>query len=338
MKAEPAPLADLFRQPLQIFITTHHKPDADALGSSLGWAHILRAAGHRATVVVPNDFPSFLDWMPGRNEVIDFEKDPLRAQASLEKADLVCCLDFNDLKRNNELGERIAVSGKTILMVDHHPYPKDFATHRYHSVQASSTCELILDLCKELEWMDFLTTDAGACLYAGLVTDTGSFRFASCTPNTHRWAALLQERGLQHHRVHEAIFDQMPANILRFLGHCFLNRLHVMEEYHAAYLAIPRTDLDEFGVQTGDTEGLVNYALNLKGMRFASVMIDRGPLIKMSFRSKGEVPANLFASTYFEGGGHLNAAGGQSSDSLALTEQRFLQALHVFGPVHLQQP
>jgi phosphoesterase RecJ-like protein len=251
---------------------------------------------------------------------------------------LVCCLDFNDLKRNNELGERIAVSGKTILMVDHHPYPKDFATHRYHSVQASSTCELILDLCKDLGWMDFLTTDAGACLYAGLVTDTGSFRFASTTPNTHRWAAVLQERGLQHHRVHEAIFDQMPPNILRFLGHCFLNRLHVLEEFDTAYLAIPRSDLEEFGVQTGDTEGLVNYALNLKGMRFASVMIDRGPLVKMSFRSKGDVPANLFASTYFEGGGHLNAAGGQSGDSLSVTEQRFLQALHVFGPVHLQQP
>ncbi|MFM8317765.1 MAG: DHH family phosphoesterase [Bacteroidota bacterium] len=335
MKALSAQLTEWLQKPRKVMITTHHKPDADALGSSLGWAHILRSAGHQATVVVPNDFPSFLDWMPGRDGVIDFEKDPQSAVTSLDEADLICCLDFNDLKRNNELGEHIAASSKTILMVDHHPYPKDFAQYRYHSVQASSTCELILDLCRDLDWMDHLTADAGACLYAGMVTDTGSFRFAACTPHTHRWAALLQERGLKHHHIHEAIFDQMPVNILRFLGHCFLNRLQVIEAWNTAYLAIPYSDLEAFGVQTGDTEGLVNYALNLKGMRFASVMIDRGPLVKMSFRSKGQVPANLFASTYFEGGGHLNAAGGQSADTLEQTEQRFLQALNLFAPDHL---
>ncbi len=322
-------------QPLRVLITTHHKPDADALGSSLGWAHVLKSRGHEVTVVVPNDFPGFLDWMPGSSTVLDYEQSQDEALAVLQGVDLVCCLDFNDLKRNNELGEIIGQSGKPILMVDHHPYPKDFANYSYHKVEASSTCELILDLCNELGWMDAVSLEAGTCLYAGLVTDTGSFRFPSCTPNTHRWAAKLQEMGVRHFQVHEAIFDQTPVEILRFLGHCFLNRLKVLPEWHTAYIVVPQQDLKDFGVRTGDTEGLVNYALNLKGMRFASVMIDRGVQVKMSFRSKGKVPANLFAIQYFEGGGHLNAAGGQSGDTLEQTEARFLKALEAFAPDHL---
>ncbi|MBM3447119.1 MAG: bifunctional oligoribonuclease/PAP phosphatase NrnA [Bacteroidetes bacterium] len=329
-------LLNALSQPLRILITTHHKPDADALGSSLGWAHILQARGHAVTVVVPNDFPGFLDWMPGTTSVLDYEQSQDKALKALQEADLVCCLDFNDLKRNNELGQKIEQSGKPILMVDHHPYPKDFATYSYHKVEASSTCELILDLCKELGWMDAVSLDAGTCLYAGLVTDTGSFRFPSCTPNTHRWAAYLLEMGVRHFQVHEAIFDQTPVEILRFLGHCFLNRLKVLPEWHTAYIVIPQQDLKDFGVRTGDTEGLVNYALNLKGMRFASVIIDRGVQVKMSFRSKGKVPANLFAIQYFEGGGHLNAAGGQSRDTLEQTEARFLTAMESFAPDHLR--
>jgi phosphoesterase RecJ-like protein len=329
-------LSSELSQPLRILITTHHKPDADALGSSLGWAHVLKARGHEVTVVVPNDFPAFLDWMPGRPLVVDFEKSKDEALNALHQADLVCCLDFNDLKRNNELGEKIGQSGKPILMVDHHPYPKDFARYNYHKVEASSTCELILDLCDELGWMDSLNLEAGTCLYAGLVTDTGSFRFMSCTPKTHRWAAKLQEMGVQHFRVHEAIFDQSPVEILRFLGHCFLNRLKVLPAWHTAYFVVLQQDLMDFGVRTGDTEGLVNYALNLKGMRFASVIIDRGVQVKISFRSKDNVPANLFAITYFEGGGHLNAAGGQSSDSLEQTEARFLKAMEAFAPLYLR--
>ena len=335
MPKDISSLLGVLSQPLNILITTHHKPDADALGSSLGWAHVLKAKGHLVTVVVPNDFPAFLNWMPGRHLVVDYEQNQSKALDTLHSADLICCLDFNDLKRNNELGEKIGQSGKPILMVDHHPYPKDFATFVYHKVEASSTCELILDLCHELGWLDSLSLDAGTCLYAGLVTDTGSFRFPSCTPNTHRWAAKLQEMGVLHVQVHEAIFDQTPVEILRFLGHCFLNRLKVIPQWHTAYFVVGQNDLKEFGVRTGDTEGLVNYALNLQGMRFASVIIDRGVQVKMSFRSKGNVPANQFAISNFEGGGHLNAAGGQSGDSLEQTEARFLQALEEFGPKHL---
>jgi len=328
-------LLSVLNQPLCILITTHHKPDADALGSSLGWAHVLKARGHEVTVVVPNDFPAFLDWMPGRLEVVDYEQSKEEALGVLHRADLVCCLDFNDLNRNNEFGEKIRQSGKPVLMVDHHPYPKNFATYTYHKIEASSTCELILDLCNDLGWMEAVSLVAGTCLYAGLVTDTGSFRFPSCTPNTHRWAAKLQEMGVLHFQVHEAIFDQTPVEILRFLGHCFLNCLKVLPEWHTAYIVVTQQDLNDFGVRTGDTEGLVNYALNLKGMRFASVIIDRGVQVKLSFRSKGNVPANQFAITYFDGGGHLNAAGGQSGDSLEQTEARFLKALEIFAPQYL---
>lgn len=338
MKSEVAVWGALLQQPQEIFVTTHHKPDADALGSSLGWAGVLKAKGHRVKVVVPNDFPSFLDWMPGREQVVDFEKDTATALLALNAADLVCCLDFNDLKRNNELGDRIGRSGKNILMVDHHPFPKDFADFVYHRVEASSTCELILDLCQELGWMDDLDVPSATCLYAGLVTDTGSFRFPSSTSHTLRWAAALQDKGVEHYRIHEAIFDQMPARILRFFGHCYLNRLQIIPEWNTAYITVTHQDLLDFEVQTGDTEGLVNHALNLAGILFASVIIDRGPQVKMSFRSKGQVPANQFAIQYFDGGGHLNAAGGHSQDSLNQTEARFLHALSEFAPVYLAPP
>lgn len=319
-------------KPLNIVITTHHKPDGDAIGSSLGLYNALQPLGHNVQVITPNDYGSFLHWMPGDDKVIEFESEPARALPYIASADLIFCLDFNDLKRVNELGDYILQSKASKVLIDHHLDPPGFEDYTYHDTSASSTCELVYRFLHSMELQDFIDDSVSACLYTGIMTDTGSFKFPATTPQVHRIVADLMERGANHTRIHQLVFDQMGENVLRFLGHCFSKKLHVLTEFKTAYFTVSASELEEFALKTGDTEGLVNYALNLEGIRFAALIIDRTKLVKMSFRSKGNIPANEFAKKWFEGGGHFNAAGGQSSLTLAETEDRFLTALKEFGP------
>lgn len=313
-------------------ITTHHKPDGDAMGSSLGLYNALIQMGHSVQVITPNDYGQFLHWMPGDETVIEFETNPEKALPFIEAADLIFCLDFNDLKRVNELGEFIQKAKASKVLIDHHLDPPGFEDFTYHDTSASSTCELVYRFLCDLNQEHLINAEVASCLYTGIMTDTGSFKFPATTPKVHRIVAELMERGANHTRIHQLVFDQMGENVLRFLGHCFSQKLKVLPEYKTAYFTVSAEELEQFKLKTGDTEGLVNYALNLEGIRFAALIIDRTKLVKMSFRSKGEVPANEFARTWFEGGGHFNAAGGQSSVSLAQTEQRFLEALKIFAP------
>ncbi len=326
-------LAELICEPVKkIVITTHHKPDGDAIGSSLGLYNALIQLGHEVQVITPNDYGLFLHWMPGDETVIEFESAPEKALPFIASADLIFCLDFNDLKRVNELGDYIRQSKAGKVLIDHHLDPPGFEDFTYHDTTASSTCELVYRFLHSIELQEFIDQDVAACLYTGIMTDTGSFKFPATTPQVHRIVADLMERGANHTRIHQLVFDQMGENVLRFLGYCFSQKLKVLPEYKTAYFTVSAEELEKFKLKTGDTEGLVNYALNIDGIRFAALMIDRTKLIKMSFRSKGEVPANEFARTWFEGGGHFNAAGGQSADTLAETEKRFLAALSEFAP------
>lgn len=319
-------------KPLNIVITTHHKPDGDAIGSSLGLYNALLPIGHHVQVISPNDYGAFLHWMPGDEAVIEFESTPEKALSFIEAADLIFCLDFNDLKRVNELGDYIRQSKAGKVLIDHHLDPPGFEDYTYHDTTASSTCELVYRFLHSLELHDFIDDRVAACLYTGIMTDTGSFKFPATTPQVHRIVADLMERGANHTRIHQLVYDQMGENVLRFLGHCFSQKLKVLPEYKTAYFTVTAAEIAQFELKTGDTEGLVNYALNLEGIRFAALIIDRTKLVKMSFRSKGNIPANEFSRTWFEGGGHFNAAGGQSSDSLERTEERFLTALAEFAP------
>jgi phosphoesterase RecJ-like protein len=325
-------LIDFLSSPRQIVITTHHKPDGDAMGSSLGLYNALIQLGHRVQVVTPNDYGSFLHWLPGNETVIEFERSSNAALLALKAAELVFCLDFNDLKRVNELGTLISELGLPTVMIDHHLNPPGFETYTFHNTEASSTCELIFDFLDAIGQKQTIDAQVAACLYTGIMTDTGSFKFPATTPKVHRLVAELMERGANHTFIHQAVFDQMSENVLRFLGHCFSHKLQVLPAHKTAYFSVSAGELEQFELQTGDTEGLVNYALNIRGIRFAALIIDRTKLVKMSFRSKGDIPANEFAATWFDGGGHFNAAGGQSNDSLEQTEARFLQALELFAP------
>ena len=316
--------------PRQIVITTHHKPDGDALGSSLGFLHLLKGMGHKVTVISPSDFPSFFDWMPGRRDILLFPESLHETTSLVRNADLICCLDFNHLKRINELGELVAESKALKIMVDHHLDPQGFDDFRFWDTEASSTAELIYRLAFELGLQELITAEVATCLYTGIMTDTGSFRFPRTTPALHRIVASLIEAGADNVAIHELVYDQYTLSRLHFLGYCLKEKLVVIDELNTAYFAISAEELDQFTIQTGDTEGIVNYALALSGIKLAVLMIQRHDMIKLSFRSTGDFPCNLLANKYFNGGGHKNASGGMSLDNLPVTIKKFTDALVEF--------
>jgi phosphoesterase RecJ-like protein len=312
--------------PKKIFITTHVKPDADALGSSLGLANYFLKKGHDVSVVTPSDYPSFLSWMKGNDMVLDFSKpeDRVVATQKLEEADLVFCLDFSVLHRVNELGEMIRNSKAFVVNIDHHQDPEDFADLRYWSIKAAATCELIYHfIVDELGDKDVIDKDIAECLYAGIMTDTGGFRHPNTTKNVHLVVAELIDKGADSSQISNWIYDSNSVNRLKFIGFAISRRLVVREDLHLAYFVISKKDLKKYQSQTGDTEGLVNYALSLEGIKLAALFSEREDGIKISFRSSSEVAVNKFAASYFDGGGHKNAAGGRSAQSLKETVDLF---------------
>lgn len=314
--------------PAKVVITMHQKPDGDAMGSALGLYHFLKSMGHTAKVVSPTNWADFLDWMPGIKEVLDFENQREKGRTLISEADVIFCLDFNVMHRTKHMEQPLLAATCTKILIDHHEQPQSEAfTFGVSNTAKSSTCEMVYDFIVGSGHADLLNKDIAACLYTGLMTDTGSFRFPATTASVHRMVAALKEAGLQHTVVHEHIYDNFLENRLRFIGYALLNRMEVFYEYNTALMYITRADLQKFNIKTGDTEGLVNYLLTIKGIRFGALVIDRDEERKWSFRSKGSFDVNRFARTYFEGGGHVNAAGGRSSESLDATVASFKNVL-----------
>jgi bifunctional oligoribonuclease and PAP phosphatase NrnA len=318
----------LLTTPANIVITTHQKPDGDAMGSSLGLFHFLKQFGHNVTVISPTNWASFLDWMPGRELVIDFEKNKEKSAGLITAADFLFCLDFNILHRTKNMEKLLeAAPGKRIL-IDHHEQPQTEVFAYGVSIPAkSSTCEMVYDFIMGSGHGDKITLEGAQCLYTGLMTDTGSFRFPAATASVHTMVAHLKNLGLKHTPIHDFIYDSSLENRLRFTGFVLLNRMEVFYEYNTALIAVSKQDLIKFDIKTGDTEGLVNLPLSIQGIKMAACVIDRDEERKWSFRSKGNIDVNTFARTYFEGGGHFNAAGGRSSASLAETVETFKLAI-----------
>jgi phosphoesterase RecJ-like protein len=318
----------LLATPRNVVITTHQKPDADAMGSSLAMYHLLTSLGHTVTVISPTNWAKWLDWMPGCSSVIDYELQRDRAEAALQQAQWVFCLDFNVLIRIKHMAQSVRQGAFDRILIDHHQQPEtEVFTWGISNTAKSSTCEMVYDFIKEAGYSDRITPAMAECLYAGVMTDTGSFRFPSASANVHRMVAELKDRGLQHTIVHENIYDNFLENRLRFIGHILLHRMDLFYEYNTALISIPKRDLLRYEIKTGDTEGLVNYPLSIQGIKLAALVIDRDEERKWSFRSKGDFDVNTFARRYFEGGGHYNAAGGRSSDPLDTTVQHFIEAM-----------
>ncbi len=317
--------------PKRIVITTHHKPDGDALGSSLAMYHWLKPKGHEVRVIVPSDFPNFLDWMPGRDEVVIYPAAQEESDRFIAEADVIFCLDFNGLARIHQMEESVRTSGALKFMIDHHLEPEGFDDYRHWNSNASATAELVYDfIANVIGEPDSITSEIADCLYTGIMTDTGSFRYSNTSADVHRIVADLVDRGAQHWKIHEYIFNSATENRLKFLGYCLLHRLEMLPEYNTALFSVSRDDLAQFNVGTGDTEGLVNYALSLNGIRLAALIIDRGELVKLSLRSLGEFPCNEVCREHFNGGGHRNAAGGNSSVSLEETVAQFKSVLPIY--------
>lgn len=318
----------LLTVPRKVVITTHQKPDADAMGSSLALKHFLVQFGHQVTVISPTNWAGWVNWMPGALEVLDFEKERAICNVILDEAELLYCLDFNIFHRTKGMAEKLKKISCTKILIDHHQEP-DEASFDYgvSNTAKSSTSEMIYDLIIDSGHADKINEATGECVYAGVVGDTGSFRFSSTHAGVHRLVADLKTRGLEHSHIHEKLFDNFLENRLRFIGHVLLNRMEVFYEYNTVLISIPKSDLVKYEIKTGDTEGLVNYPQTIQGIKLVALVVDRDEERKWSFRSKGDFDCNGFARKYFEGGGHFNAAGGRSSETLDKTVQRFKEVM-----------
>jgi phosphoesterase RecJ-like protein len=318
--------------PRKIAIIMHKSPDGDAIGSSLGLYHFLQRFKHKASVISPNAWPDFLNWMEGTNKVIDYSLKPNDALKAIRSAELIVCLDFNALKRIEELGKEVAKSKAFKLMIDHHPQPENFADFSLHTVHASSTSELVFDFIELMGERKKINKAIANCLYAGIMTDTGSFRFSSTTVHTHNVTAALMEHGAETTRVHHLIDDTKREIRLKLIGFALLEKMKILPEYATGFIALTQTDLKHFDYRDGDTEGLVNEPLSVKGIAFSALFTEKqdGEGIKISFRSKEKFDVNQFARKHFNGGGHLNAAGGSSNLSMDETILKFLQLLNAY--------
>ncbi|TCJ18963.1 bifunctional oligoribonuclease/PAP phosphatase NrnA [Flaviaesturariibacter flavus] len=313
----------------RIAITMHQKPDADAMGSTLGLRHVLVQLGHTVQVISPTNWARWVDWMPGAKDVLDYELHRAAADAWLDSADWLFCLDFNHMGRTKNMAPKLTALKCVKVLIDHHQEPDEaMFTYGVSDTSKSSTCEMVYDFIVGAGLQEKINDDAAQCLYAGVVADTGSFRFSSTGASVHHMVGYLKERGLDHTKIHEALYDNYLENRLRFLGHVLMNRMEVIYELNTALISIPKADLLKFDIKTGDTEGLVNYPLSIQGIKLVGLCIDRDEERKWSFRSKGEFDCNTFARRYFEGGGHFNAAGGRDSLSLSETVRRFREAIN----------
>lgn len=310
----------LLGTPKNIVIVPHKNPDGDAMGSTLGLCHYLKQFGHNADVIAPNNYPEFLKWIPGDDQVIIYESEVALGNQKIENADIIFTLDFNALNRTGDMEMPLKNSSSLKILIDHHQQPDGYAKYQYSDVSMSSTSEMVYHFIDMLDDLDKINSEIATCLYVGIMTDTGSFRFSSTTSVTHNVIADLIDKGANNSQIHINVYDTSSYNRLQLLGRA-LNNLKVIPEFSTAYIVLAQEDLNEFNFKRGDTEGVVNYALSIKGVKFALIFIEQKKegIIKISLRSKQGFDVNKFARAHFNGGGHINAAGGRSELSLSET-------------------
>lgn len=317
-------IQQLLSTPKKIVIIPHRNPDGDAMGSTLGLYHFLIKNKHRAVVVSPNEFPDFLAWIPGAETVKIFEKNKKTCTKILEEAELIFTLDFNALHRVGEMENVLNKLKVPFIMIDHHISPDDYATFTYSDIAYGSTCEMVYNFIAALGKKSDIDKTIGTCIYTGILTDSGSFRFPKTTGTTHRIIADLIDLGVENSEIPALLYDNSSYGRLQLLGRALQN-MKVLTEHKTAYTTLTQEELDNFNHIKGDTEGIVNYGLSIKGIVFTAIFIENAEekIIKISFRSQGDFDVNLFARDYFNGGGHRNAAGGKSELSMEETVKKF---------------
>lgn len=310
----------------KIVITTHVSPDGDAIGSSLALSLFLRKSGYTTTVITPDEYPVFLSWLPGQEVVRRFDTERKACEDAVAGADLIFCLDFNSPDRMAALRNLIESRDCPKILIDHHQNAVAWTTVLLSDPAASSTCELIYRFIEGLGGSDLLDSEIGSCLYTGIITDTGSFKFPSTTSGTLRIAASLMDLGVDTPGIQNLIYDNSSADRLRLTGYALTRKLRIIREYHTALLSLTADELKSHNYRSGDTEGLVNLPLGIEGIKMSVFVSEKKGEVRLSLRSKGNVPVHEIAGKYFRGGGHINAAGGVSNMSVEDT-LKFIEVL-----------
>lgn len=321
---EISAIKELLATPKKIAIIPHRSPDGDAMGSTLGLYHFLLKLNHFPIVIIPNDFPNFLSWLPASEHVLVYENDKDHVTKILYEQELIFTLDFNALHRTGEMEHVLNKLEVPFIMIDHHQSPDSYAAITYSDTSTGSTCEMIYNFIEFLGEKKYLDKTIATCLYTGIFTDSGGFKYPKTTGKTHRIVAEFIELGAENTEIPALLFDNNSYNRLQLLGRSLQN-MKVVPELNTAYITLSQKELDEFHFQKGDTEGTVNYGLTIKGIVFAAIFIEHRDenVIKISFRSQGLFDVNQFARNHFNGGGHINAAGGKSYDTLENTVKKF---------------
>jgi phosphoesterase RecJ-like protein len=307
-KEDISAIKELLASPKKIAVIPHRSPDGDAMGSTLALYHFLAKLNHQPTVITPNEFPNFLAWLPGSETVQVYENDKAGCTQIVQEAELVFTLDFNALHRTGEMEQVLNKVEVPMIMIDHHQKPDSYATYTYSDTAFGSTCEMVYNFIDYLGQKAVIDTTIATCIYTGITTDSGSFRFPSTTGKTHRIVAELIDLGINNSEIHNLLFDNNSYNRLQLLGRALQN-MKVLPQYHTSYITLSQKELDEFNYEKGDTEGIVNYGLTIKGIHFTAIFIEHRDenIIKISFRSQGNFDVNQFARDHFNGGGHINA-------------------------------
>jgi bifunctional oligoribonuclease and PAP phosphatase NrnA len=309
-----------------IAIISHINPDGDAIGSSLALYHYLKKIDKEVTVIMPNDYPDYLKWLPGNKNIQVFTKNK-NAATALEKADLMFFLDFNSPSRAGKTWETVVNSNAFKIIIDHHPRPEDFADIIYSETASSSTAELIYRFIEFAGDSRLIDKDISTCIYAGIMSDTGSFSFNSSQPETYRILTSLLQNGIDKDYIYSMVYDNFSENRLRLLGYCLDKKMVVFPEYNTAYISLSLEEKKLYKYKRGDSEGFVNYPLSITGIDFSVFFMENDDHVKISFRSKGNFDTNAFASNHFGGGGHVNASGGEAKLSLSETINKFISLL-----------
>ena len=329
-KAAIESILELLATPKKIAIIPHKNPDGDAMGSTLGLYHFLLKLNHEPVVVAPNNFPNFLAWLPGSEKILIFENEVDKTTKILQEASIVFTLDFNALHRvGTEMENVLKTLQSPFIMIDHHQKPDDYAKYMFSDTNYGSTCEMLYHFISQLGFLNLIDKTSGTCIYTGILTDSGSFRYPKTTGATHRIVADLIDLGVENTNIPSLLFDNNSYERLQLMG-CAFQNLKIISEKNTSYTTLSQKELDSFNYVKGDTEGLVNYGLTIKGIIFAAIFIENQAekIIKISFRSQGNFDVNIFSRTYFEGGGHINAAGGKSSLSLDETILKFTDIIN----------
>jgi phosphoesterase RecJ-like protein len=281
-------------------------------------------------VILPDTFPSFLKWMKGSEKIILFDSEKEKAEKMFSEADIIFCLDYNDFSRVGDMKPSLEKSNAFKIMIDHHLDPSKETDILISSTEECATAQMIFQFIATMGWQEKLSSKAAECIYCGIMTDTGSFRFPSTSAKTHQIVSELLNTGMSNTFVHNQVFDNDSENRLRLVGYAISEKMKVMPDLKTTYFILTQEELNRFNYQKGDTEGLVNYGLAIKGIMMSAIFIESGEVIKISFRSKGNIPVNEFSKKYFNGGGHKNAAGGSANCNVSEAESLFLKKLPEF--------